>query len=578
VTQYPLADMPGWAAGWFQEIVDRAHTPPTWEWLLGTRVALAVPLIGWLIWARRQRSAWLPLAPLIAISTISLLRVAATSGADTDEVEHLHVAWLITHDVLPYRDVHQNHAPLHWLIATPLLNVLPDSACVLYAFRGLALVAFGGCVGLACALLRALAGGDAARLYPACVCLALIHAVEAQMYRFRPDIFMVACALGSLLCLVRAPRRPGIYPLLAGALLGLAISFSPKIGLQLGVAGLAVIMYLVRRQSADAVRLGAGYGGGLVLGLLPTVGWLWHHGIVLDAWHSVFAVNAEMLGGRRPAASWATSGDARISTVVVPRVLNLAPYAALVVAGAVGMLKRSAGSSPAMQHHPASRLLTLASLVLFFAFAALAPNYLPYHIAGGLILGAAIGAGVVDRLVAWGRRGLRPVWVGLALAVAMGDTWIRSGVVGRVEGSTARVADIQALLDVTRRRGRTCLCLAPMHPIFALDAGHIYTGFDRYSWRWGDTVDRVLSRPPGVVMDFSWAGLVQRQRITSDQRIELANLLEQRYRPITIGGQRFWLRDQPAAEDRFNRRPSRDQRESPAAPAGQAARRPRDRR
>ena len=42
-------------------------------------------------------------------------------GFDSDESQHLHVAWAWTQGLLPYRDVFDNHAPLFHLLHAPLV-------------------------------------------------------------------------------------------------------------------------------------------------------------------------------------------------------------------------------------------------------------------------------------------------------------------------------------------------------------------------------------------------------------------------------------------------------------------------
>ena len=54
---------------------------------------------------------------------------------DTDEPQHLHVAWAWTQGLVPYRDVFDNHAPLFHLVMAPLVAALGERADLLIAMR-----------------------------------------------------------------------------------------------------------------------------------------------------------------------------------------------------------------------------------------------------------------------------------------------------------------------------------------------------------------------------------------------------------------------------------------------------------
>ena len=79
---------------------------PGFGWMALAYALVAGVLGAWLYTAARQGwSAWLTLAPAIAIALATLLRIAVTSGIDADESEHLHLAFAIGRDVMPYRDL-----------------------------------------------------------------------------------------------------------------------------------------------------------------------------------------------------------------------------------------------------------------------------------------------------------------------------------------------------------------------------------------------------------------------------------------------------------------------------------------
>src|SRR5258708_4850498 len=76
---------------------------------------------------------------LIVIAAVTLaMRIVAFFHYrfDSDEPQHLHVAWGWTAGLLPYRDVFDNHAPLFHMAAAPLLRLLGERAAILLWMRG----------------------------------------------------------------------------------------------------------------------------------------------------------------------------------------------------------------------------------------------------------------------------------------------------------------------------------------------------------------------------------------------------------------------------------------------------------
>ena len=68
------------------------------------------------------------------------LRLLLVRGAalESDEPQHLHVAWAWTQQGVPYRDVFDNHMPLFHMLCAPLLSLLGERADILDCMRGLA--------------------------------------------------------------------------------------------------------------------------------------------------------------------------------------------------------------------------------------------------------------------------------------------------------------------------------------------------------------------------------------------------------------------------------------------------------
>lgn len=80
----------------------------------------------------RERTA---LAVLIVASV--LLRIAAVFRlpVNSDEPQHLHVAWAWGHGLLPYRDVFDNHTPLFSFLLAPVLALAGERADIVQVMR-----------------------------------------------------------------------------------------------------------------------------------------------------------------------------------------------------------------------------------------------------------------------------------------------------------------------------------------------------------------------------------------------------------------------------------------------------------
>ena len=159
---------------------------------------------------------------------IAALHYVVQQTAFTDEVEHAHVLWALNQGIMPYQGIHQNHAPLLWMISAPLMAWLPKSAETMIALRGMSLLALVGIYFTGLLVLREILG-PIDRI-GALVMLLLTLAVlpDFESYRYRPDPLMALFAALAILAAVRLRRAPVLYSVISGVAFGLAASFSPK--------------------------------------------------------------------------------------------------------------------------------------------------------------------------------------------------------------------------------------------------------------------------------------------------------------------------------------------------------------
>lgn len=84
--------------------------------------------------APRAVEAW-SAATMLALQLALRIAYDLRLRVDTDEPQHLHVAWAWTQGLVPYRDVFDNHAPLFHLVMAPLVAALGERADLLIAMR-----------------------------------------------------------------------------------------------------------------------------------------------------------------------------------------------------------------------------------------------------------------------------------------------------------------------------------------------------------------------------------------------------------------------------------------------------------
>ena len=193
---------------------------------------------------------------------------------DSDEPQHLHVAWGWTQGFLQYRDLFDNHTPLFHLLMAPLVSLVGERPDIVVVMRWtvvpLFLVSLWRTWQLGCALYSTQAG----------IWAAILTAFSPKFFlvagQFRSDDLWVALWLIVLVVLV---KRGVSYKrsLVAGVFIGAAIATSLKTTVLLlgGWMGLLAVM-IIRRMTGRTtplarltlVFLGAAAGALLVPGLI----------------------------------------------------------------------------------------------------------------------------------------------------------------------------------------------------------------------------------------------------------------------------------------------------------------------
>ena len=183
---------------------------------------------------------------------------------DSDEPQHLHVAWGWTAGLVQYRDYFDNHAPLFHIATAPLLAMLGERSNILFYMRAAMLPLFA--VVLVCTCLIA------QRLYSqrvalwSVVILSLWPSFFLKSLEYRSDNAWNALWMIALLILVSAPPSPRRW-FFAGLILGMALATSlktPLLLITLAGAGL-ITRYVHRDRTPFVASLLAALGGMLIV-------------------------------------------------------------------------------------------------------------------------------------------------------------------------------------------------------------------------------------------------------------------------------------------------------------------------
>ena len=199
---------------------------------------------------------------------------------------------------------------------------------------------------------------------------------------------------------------------------------------------------------------------------------------------------------------------------------------------------------------PTARLLGLA-LLLWLGVWGLTANLLTYHVAGAALLAAVLAAPALAELLTGRASAWRDLCVATLLVLCMGSWIFRTGVLGETPGVTLAVRDVAWLQRAVARRGGSCLCVAPYHPIFVRDAPRVFRYHELFSPRWAEAVDWALERRPGAIVSLHDPRvLVALGSLDEPRRQALAALLRRGYRAQHLAEARVWLAPLPRAPAR----------------------------
>lgn len=171
--------------------------------------------------SRSEDRLWLWTAATVALA----IRVGflLAHRVDSDEPQHLHIAWAWTRGLVQYRDVFDNHLPLLHLLFAPVMALMPESSTVFVLMR-MAIQPFAiGCSLLLFAYARPTFGFRVAAI--AALLFSVMPPWLSKSVELRNDTLWIFFWLAGLALLAR-PR--GAAFVLAGIAFGLCLLASIK--------------------------------------------------------------------------------------------------------------------------------------------------------------------------------------------------------------------------------------------------------------------------------------------------------------------------------------------------------------
>jgi hypothetical protein len=222
---------------------------------------------------------------LLAIVSLALRAVAFLHYRfDSDEPQHLHVAWGWTAGLVQYRDLFDNHAPLFHMATAPLLRLVGERPDVLLYMRLPMLPLFA---------LVLLCTWELGRRFwsPrvgvwAVVLLSLFPPFFLKSLEYRTDNLWNTLWMIALVILLRARLTPS-RTFLAGLILGAAFGVSLKTSLLvMTLAGAGLLTEWLTRGKGERIHAGraAGLAVAMLAGLAIVPGILAAYFVHLGAW------------------------------------------------------------------------------------------------------------------------------------------------------------------------------------------------------------------------------------------------------------------------------------------------------
>jgi hypothetical protein len=405
-------------------------------------LVLALCSALWVYHSLKKQSRFI-LIPFILINALVFARWGWLTGICHDTSEHFHCAWMISQDLIPYKDFWQHHPPLLWLILAPIFKILKPTALIFDAARIVSALLFAVIALIGWKVAKEV-WREKARLS---IYLLMFFGISVfgQFLLFRPDLFMDIFLLLGIYFSLKIPQKRILPAFLAGVAFALAASFNIK---QYFLYFLPIIVVFLEKDRFRIVKFLA-YCVGVVVGGLPTLFYLIKQDILTDFFFWVLIFNRQRLE----------------LSVFFPVAIGF-----MGIGGAYLLLRR---------FHD---FKDTKALILFIAFCLSSLSSLtrhvffyPFYIAFWFILCAILSSGcnIIELL------GKIPSLIKKSIIASLFFSFLTlpniMNMISHDETNFSEHKKVVTKLMQYCQEGDTCQVLLPLHPIFNHDASRLYS-------------------------------------------------------------------------------------------------------
>jgi hypothetical protein len=279
---------------------------------------------------------------------------------DSDEPQHLHVAWLWSRGLVGYRDFFDNHTPLFHVLSAPMLRAIGETPRILLLARLLMLPLAAVSLFVVYRIAAHAYGREAGAW--TCLCAAVFPPLLLRSVEFRNDNLFVLWSLLALAMLLEplTPRRAAIL----GGIVGLSLLTSVKTLFVAAALGAATVV-------VDGVTLSiaAAAVAGFTLPIAASLLWFGQRDALPSFGWCTIAVNSYLpMRPWWPAVGAIGVALSAIAVWLVRKRLDIAREKRLAAAAAVFFISIVFTFSPFLSPR---EFLPVFPLLLMFAVAAL---------------------------------------------------------------------------------------------------------------------------------------------------------------------------------------------------------------
>ncbi|MGI9309090.1 MAG: ArnT family glycosyltransferase [Gammaproteobacteria bacterium] len=251
------------------------------------------------VWRDPLTIAWLVLGAFLLVNVAITAFKPLNKFMNPDEMQHIHIAWLIAHGDIIYRDFWEHHGPVYGLLngALVYLTNAEPTLRILYWSRFLSLLVTGFSLYFTWLIARNLSLSRIGA-FIAVVALSATFVTQTRGIEMRPDPLQSLFWIAGLYCLIRNQNERNLkLPIAAGALFTLSILANAKAGLG---PFFVVVYYLTGHwlcdlKWADTWRDMRGMVIGACIAAFPFIVYFLANGALIDFLYYSFWWNLEVV-------------------------------------------------------------------------------------------------------------------------------------------------------------------------------------------------------------------------------------------------------------------------------------------